>query len=462
MKVSNNFRMNPGKRRPANISYADELARRNIVSKKVKIIAWGIFLFFFIESGTLGILPKQFYFVYRNMRISDFLLYALTLYSFFNIKEFPELFRSRAVIIPKLILVYFGLQFIVSAILYEYNIVEFFFRLKGIWKSFLIFPFMLLLKRKGLGYLIKLMLPVAIVSNILYILSALTGIAFMPDIGISEQNLPGGLKVFRVYGGTFFGELFFLGFIYYWITKKFRLYQLFLVILFIIPHILAFGRGAWIYYILTIIIMISWYIIRKREFRLALRQIIIFSIFGIVLIYSFIRFVPQSDYLIEAIGARVIQGQDDFKYEEGTFGTRLANINALLLLWQNSNIFFGIGMHPFWVIEPVTVEESIYAWGFSDVGWASVLTAYGLVGFVLAILFQVYYLINSLKLVRRSPYADLPVFFILVFMSRLFSDSVINYSYKGLTVGLLGFGAVAFFVSILVYKYEHPDEEYTT
>jgi len=453
--------MNHGKRPAAKILYADELARKNIVSKKVKIIAWGIFLFFFIENGTLGIIPKQFYFVYRNMRISDFLLYGMVLYSLFNTKEYPELFRSRAVIIPKLILIYFGLQFIVSAILYEYNIVEFFFRLKGIWTSFLIFPFMLLLKRKGLRYLIKLMLPVAIVSNFLYILSALTGIAFLPDIGISEQDLPGGLKVFRVYGGTFYGELFFLGFIYLWITKKFRLYQLFLVILFIIPHILAFGRGAWIYFMLTVLIMLTWYIIRKREFRLAVRQIIIFSIFGLVLIYSFIQFVPQSDYLIEAIGARVIQGQDDFKYEEGTFGTRLANINALLLLWQNSNIFFGIGMHPFWVVQPVTVEESIYAWGFSDVGWASVLTAYGLVGFVLAILFQVFYFVNSLKLVRRSPYADLPIFFILVFMSRLFFDSIINYSYKGLTVGLLGFGAAAFFVAVLVYKYEHPDEEYT-
>lgn len=461
LKVSKYNQMNPGKRHPQKISYADELARKNIVSKKVKIIAWGIFLFFFIENGTLGIIPKQFYFVYRNMRISDFLLYALTLYSFFNIKEFPELFSSRAVLIPKLILIYFGLQFIASAILYEYNIVEFFFRLKGMWTCFLIFPFMLLLKRKGLSYLIKLMLPVAIVSNFLYILSALTGIAFMPDIGIAEQDLPGGLKVFRVYGGTFYGELFFLGFIYYWITKKFRLYQLFLVILFVIPHILAFGRSAWIYFILTVIIMLSWYMIRKREFQLALRQIVIFSVFGLVLVYSFIQLVPQSDYLIEAIGARVIQGQDDLKYEEGTFGTRLANITVLLNLWQNSNIFFGIGMHPFWVIQPVTVEESIYAWGFSDVGWASVLTAYGLVGFLLAILFQVYYFVNALKLVRRSPYADLPVFFILVFMSRLFFDSVISYSYKGLTVGLIGFGAAAIYIAMLVYKYEHPDEEYT-
>ena len=40
-------------------------------------------------------------------------------------------------------------------------------------------------------------------------------------------------------------------------------------------------------------------------------------------------------------------------------------------------------MHPLWVIKPETVEEYSYTWGFSDVGWASVLAAYGLVGFIL-------------------------------------------------------------------------------
>lgn len=460
MKITNNFRMNSGKRATGKISYADVSDARNILPLNAKMLAWGIFLFFFIENGTLGILPKQFYFVYRNMRISDFLLYGMAIYSLFKTKEFPELYKSRAMIIPKLILGYLGVQFIVSAILYEYNIVELFFRLKGTWMCFLVFPFLLLLKRKGLGYLIKLMLPVTIVSNVLYILSALTGVAFMPDIGISEQSLPGGLKVFRVFGGTFFGEFFFLGFVYYWITKKFKVYQLFLAILFIVPHILAFGRAAWINFALTIVVMLLWYSMRKREFRLAFRQIVLVVIFGIALVYAFTKLVPQSDYLLDAIEARVMQGQDDFKYKEGTIGSRLANIGALLDLWQNSNIFFGIGMHPMWVIKATTVEENIYAWGFSDIGWASVLAAYGIVGFAMAVVFQIYYFINAIRLVKISPYADLLVFFVLVFLSRLFFDSVINYSYKGLTVGLWGFGASSFFIAALIYKYEHPHEEY--
>ncbi|MBE2225837.1 MAG: O-antigen ligase family protein [Ignavibacteria bacterium] len=347
-----------------------------------------------------------------------------------------------------------------SSILYDYNFIEFFFRLKGMWMCFLLFPFLLLIQRRGLGYLIKLILPVAIVSNILYIMSAVTGIAFLPDIGISEQNLPGGLKVFRVYGGTFYGELFFLGFIYTWITKKFRLYQLFLAIIFIFPHILAFGRSAWVYFALTIVIMMIWYAIKKREFRMAFRQIVVVTILAIALIYAFIKFIPQSDYLIQAIEARVLQGQEDMKFKEGTYGSRLANIGALLTLWQNSNIFVGIGMHPLWVVKPMTVEENIYAWGFSDVGWASVLTAYGLIGFILAVIYQIYYIITSLKLLKLSPYNDLLIFFVLVFFSRLFFDSVINYSYQGLSVGLWGFWSTTFYLAALTYKYEYPNKEY--
>lgn len=460
VRLANNFRVTARNKNNNKPSFGDILVEKNYLTLNTKLLAWGIFLIFFIENGTLGLIPKQFYFVYRNMRVSDFLLYGLTVYSLFNVKEFPNLYHSRALLIPKMLLVYFLFQYIISAIKYDYNAIEMFFRLKNLWLCFLVFPFLLLIKRRGLGYLIKIMLPVAVISNFLYILSALTGIAFLPDIGISEQSLPGGLKVFRVYGGTFYGELFFLGFIYQWITKRFRFYQLILVILFIIPHILAFGRAAWLYFVITIIMILVWYALKKKEFRLAFRQIVIVTVLVSALAYSFSIFIPQSDFLVEAIEARVSQGQDDYKFKEGTYGTRLANIEALLFLWQNGNIFIGIGMHPLWVLKPETVQESIYAWGFSDVGWASVLTAYGLIGFIIALLFQVYYVITSVVILKRSVYNDLLIFFVLIFLSRLFFDSVINYSYTGLTVGLMGFFNSAFYIAAFVYKYENMESKY--
>ncbi len=461
VRVSQNLRSTFGLgRRGFNSESATSGIKNQFLPLNAKMLAWAVFILFFVENGTLGIFPKQVYFVYRNMRISDFILYGLTAYSLFKTAEYNELFKSPSLIIPKLILTYLLIQFTLSSILYEYNFFEYFFRLKGIWMCFMVFPYLLLLKRNALGYLIKLVLPVAVVSNILYIMSAVTGISLMPDTGIVEQSLPGGLKVFRVYGGTFFGELFFLGFIYNWITNKFKVYQLFLVVLFIIPHILAFGRSSWAYFSVTIIIMFLWYSLKKREFRLAVRQIAVIAVLGAGLAYAFINLVPQSDYLVRAIGARVEQGQEDLKYTEGTYGTRLANIGALLSLWQNSNVLVGIGMHPLWVLGPVTADESIYAWGFSDVGWASVLAAYGLVGFTLAVIFQIYYFINALRLSKVSVYDDFLTFMILVFLSRLFYDTVINYSYVGMTVGLWGYAPSAFPIAALVYKYVHYKENY--
>jgi hypothetical protein len=437
---------------------AFEIDVPRILAPNAKLLAWGIFLIYFIENGTLGLIPKDLYFVYRNMRISDFLLYGLTIYSLWCIKEYRELYKSKLLVIIKLMLVYLLAQFLVSSILYDYNFFEYFFRLKGTWMSFLVFPFLLLLKRNGLPYLIKLVLPVAIISNILYILSAISGIAFLPQIGIVKQSLPGGLEVYRVFGGTFYGELFFLGFVYKWITDKFRLYQLFLVILFVMPQILAFGRQAWVYYAFTLFLMFVWNSLKKKEFQLVFRQIALFAVLGAALIYVFVTYIPQSDYLTEAIGARIEQGESDVSNQEGTYGTRLNSANALVDLWMNSNMLFGIGMHPMWVVKPLTEQENLYAWGFSDVGWASVLAAYGLVGFLMSLFFQIYFIIISLIILKRTKRKDIYTFFVLLFVSLLLFDSVISYSTRFFTSGLWGFPGIVLYIAAMTYKYEHLNE----
>ncbi len=427
--------------------------------QKAKLLAWGIFLVYFIENGTLGLIPRQMYFVYRNVRVSDLLIYFLAIYSFINIREFTELYKSKTMIIAKILLCYLFLQFIISVLLYDVNVLEYFFRLKGVWSSLLIFPYLLLLKRNGLKYLIKLVLPVAIVSNVLYILSSFTGVAFLPEIGIEKQNLPGGFQVYRVYGGTFYGEFLFLGFVFQWMSSKIRWYQVLLVALFALPQILAFGRSAWLFYTFSIILMAVWYTLRKREFRILIRQIIAISIFLGFVIYAFAKFVPDSSFMTDALEARVLQGQDDVKYNEGTYGTRMANIQSLLGLWMNSNVLFGIGMHPLWVIKPLTVEENIYAWGFSDTGWPSVLAAYGLIGFIIALIFQLYYIIVSLKILKRADPKQITTFLVLLFLARLLFDSVLNYAYAGFSVGLWGFCSIVYFMAAVTYKYEHPDEQ---
>lgn len=425
------------------------------VPNSAKAVAWAIFLILFIESDTLGLFPKQFYMVFRNVRISDLILYGLIVYSLSNTREYAKLFRSKLLLIVKFMLGYMVFEFIVSVISYSQNPVEYFFRLKGAWFSFMVFPFLLLIKRGGFNYLIKLILPVAIISNILYILTATTGVSFLPGAQIVSQNLPGGLKVYRVFGGTFYGEFFFLGFIYKWLTDKFRLYQLPLVVLFVLPHILAFGRSAWVGLVYTILCMYLYTFLSKKEFKVLFRQGVLLVLLGIAVTYSFMKFIPESSYLVEAVESRVTQGEEDYKYQEGTYGTRIASTAKLIELWQNSNILIGIGMHPMWVIKPMTEEENLYAWGFSDVKWASVLAAYGILGFSLAIVYQIFYFIVSLKILKHNKNIDIFIFFIILMASGMFFESTVYFATGMFTFGLDGLAlGTTFSLAILTYKYE--------
>ena len=424
------------------------------LSRNAKLLAWAIFLMFFIEGGTLGILPKNFYFVYRNMRISDFILYGLIIYSFFKVKEYEKLFNSRSLFVIKILLLYLFLEFVGSAIIYNYNIIELFFRLKFIWTSFLVFPFLLLLRRNALQYLIKIMFPVVIVSNFLYILCSLTGIAFLPDVSIVKQTLPGGFKIYRVYGGTFYGDVYFLGFIYFWITKKFKPRQLVVFLLFVLPHILSFGRGSWLFYLFTIGVLFIWNSLKNKNLKTVIKQIAVFATFLFVLIFVFTKFIPQANYLTEAIESRIEQGKEDYKYKEGTYGSRLVNTKALVELWSNNNHLLGIGMHPLWVLEPLTEQEYIYYWGFCDIKWAGVLAAYGLIGFLLFIIFEIYYGILAFKILKHTKTKDIYVFFAILLLS---SEIYASFSYNILNIGLFGPSIiVSFYVAAAVYKYENP------
>jgi hypothetical protein len=458
VRVTNNFRIAHNGRRPLQGTFAERLEALNVLPLNAKMLAWAIFLYFFIENGTLGLIPKSYYFVYRNVRVSDLIMYGMVIYSLFNLKEFIELYKSPSAILVKLLFIYLFAQFIVSVILYQQNVLEYFFRLKGVWSSLLIFPYLLLLKRNAFNYLVKIILPVAIVSNILYILSALTGIALMPEISIEKTNLPGGLQVNRVYGGTFFGEFLFLGFVYNWIVTKIRLYQVVLAVLFIVPHILAFGRSAWMFFVFSIILMLVWNSLRKREFKIVVKQAVLIVLLVGLIMYAFAQFLPESDRLAESIEARVIQGQEDVENKSGTYGTRLANIAALVDLWQKSNLIFGVGMHPMWVIKPTTTEELIYIWGFSDVRWAGVLAAYGLVGFLMAIAFQIYYMYKSVYIIKKTKSNSVYTFLVLLLLAYLLFDSFINYSYNLFSVRLWGISdTFSFFMAALIYKSVYID-----
>lgn len=439
-------------------TFGEVLEEKNILPRDVKLLAWSIFLVYFIENGTLGLLPRSYYFVYRNIRVSDVIIYGLIVYSLFNFKQWAEMYRSPVLLVVKSLLLYLVFQFIVSVILYEQNFLEYFFRLKDFWTSFMIFPFLFLIYKKGLPYLIKLMLPTSIISNILYIASYILGVALLPEISIVQTDVPGGYQVNRIFGGTFFGEYFFLGFVFQWITDKVRPYQVVLALIFITPHILALGRSAWVTLLFAIIVMFIYNFLKQRTIKDFAKPLMILIFFSAVLVYVFVEYFPQSDYLSDAIGARVEQGQENFENQTGTFGTRLESNARLIELWSKSNIFFGIGMHPMIVTTPVTVEEANYSWGFSDVRWTSMLAAYGLVGFLLAVIFQIYYVYKTIRILMKSKKNSIYTFLALTLLFTMLFDTLINFSYNLVTVRIWGLvSLISLCLSALVYKDLDPE-----
>lgn len=444
------------------VLYSENFLKEELFTNtKARLLAIGIFLYYFIENGTLGLVPSKMYFVYRNVRISDLLLYGLTIYSLSRYKEYKDLFKSKPFFIAKVFIAYLVFEFVLSAIRYDFNPIEYFFRLKGVWTTFLVFPFMLLIKRGGFPFFIKIVFPVSVISNILYAVTAFTGIPFLPDVSIISQRLPGEIIVYRVFGGTFFGDLFFLGIIYYWVTKWFRIWQIFFAFLFVLPQVLAFGRFAWAYLAFTIFLMIILNSLVKRNFKLIFRQAVILIILGLSLTFIFIKFIPESDFYISALNARIFQGQDDYTHSEGTYGTRVVMQNAALWeLWTKSNLLLGVGMHPMWVVGPESKEEAIYYSAFCDVSGLSVLAAYGLLGFALGCIIQFYYAFLAVKLLRVTKEISIYTLILTLMFSKLLFDSTVGFSYVFLTTSLWGFFVnLNIYIPVLIYLYEKNQKE---
>jgi len=229
-----------------------------------------------------------------------------------------------------------------------------------------------------------------------------------------------------------------------------------LVALFVIPHVLAFGRLAWVGFVFTILLMILLNSLNKRNYHLLLRQAVILIIMGVSLTYAFIKFIPESDFYVEALNARIFQGQEDVKHNEGTYGTRvIMQNNALVSLWLNSDIFLGVGMHPLWVVGPESKEEIIYYGAFCDVTWPGVLAAYGLIGFAIALVIQFYYMFITFKIVRNTKQVTIYTFMLTLLLAKLLFDVTVGFSYVFLSTGLWGlFYMLNIYVPVLVYTYE--------
>jgi hypothetical protein len=100
---------------------------------------------------------------------------------------------------------------------------------------------------------------------------------------------------------------------------------------------------TWAAFAFTIFIMILLNTLHKRNFRILFKQAFVIIVLTLTVIISFVKFIPESDFYIDAIKARLRQGQDDVKYSEGTYGTRVITQNsALIKLWRENDIILGV------------------------------------------------------------------------------------------------------------------------
>lgn len=84
--LTNNFRLKkqttPLYKDRSLFTYSEMAFNREIyASLRARVLALVLFLYYFVENGTLGLLPEKYYFLYRNVRISDLILYVLIVYS---------------------------------------------------------------------------------------------------------------------------------------------------------------------------------------------------------------------------------------------------------------------------------------------------------------------------------------------------------------------------------------------
>jgi hypothetical protein len=196
--------------------------------------------------------------------------------------------------------------------------------------------------------------------------------------------------------------------------------------------------------------------LNKRNYHLLLRQAVILIITGASIIFAFIKFIPESDFYITALNARIFQGQEDLQYGEGTYGTRVIMQNASLIdLWLKSDVLIGVGMHPMWVVGPDSQEEMICYGAFCDVTWPGVLAAYGIIGFAIALFIQFYYMILCFKLIKKSKENSIYIFLITLMLAKLIFDCTVGFSYVFLSTGLWGFFYMLnIYIPVLVHSYE--------
>ena len=134
-------------------------------------------------------------------------------------------------------------------------------------------------------------------------------------------------------------------------------------------------------------------------------------------------------------------GRFDFAQRTVPDGVIAVDTDEKVILINYSQQLFG------------TQAEYIYYWGLSDTLWVGALVAYGLIGFLLVSLIQIYYGFTTFKILKKTNVKDIYILFIILFFTTIIFRTL---SYSILIFGLWGPSfIISFYIAIVTYKYEH-------
>jgi hypothetical protein len=270
--------------------------------------------------------PANFLHISGVFRMEDIGLGLIVLLAIITFNKKSQLPKYVALTYYVLIF-YILLEFLRGIYLYDQTIIETLKVERHLFFGLLIFVTPKIVNYKTDFYkLTKVLLFFSVISSISFILQAILKVSFFN--GYYQINQIGGITVFRAFD-IFPVIMIFLSFyaFYHIMNNSRKSNYYFFVIVGVILLILNVTRGHWIAYLFVCLIIIL--ISRKHKTKM-----IVGTIFTIIVLASILPFVTETFHSIVS----------DVKDKEGTFGYRLEVLDERIVLINQTNPFFGLGL----------------------------------------------------------------------------------------------------------------------
>jgi len=355
----------------------------------------------FADAQFGGLIPMKYLSFYSTIHKGEFFFIVLLFYSILHFEEIKPYFNH---IITKIILIwvlYVIFQIIVSSARYDEPLIAIFARTRHTLKILYFIPFLFLNTEEKITKFIKISLIFMSLVVIMYVGVTLLKIPISSTYYVVQEKEFGGIPMRRVYANIAYTPI--LGFFFLakaltrpGIRSKTILYLLF-SLFFLVPILLAFGRGSWLNNIFAISLIFFFSLKKYGNKEVTTKFVnlgILVVLFFIVLnILGRIGFENPSD-LFHAMKARFTSSVSDFQSTSGTYEIRVEDELPVLFETIAKNPILGIGLDPGWqaVRRPSMLTRAI-----ADIRPLAQIVIWGIPGIVIIIISTIVFVKFSLQ-----------------------------------------------------------------